>query len=212
MKIVDLPIDKIVPAPWNPNEMDQRMRDRLRCSLQQFGLVVPLVVRPVGKDAFETIGGAQRLREAKELGWTAVPCVIVEADDAHARLLAQALNHIAGQDNPGLRGQVLRDVLEAVPEEEVLALLPDGVDELRTLCNLSEETIAEHLARWEQQQAARLHHLQLQLTQHQLQVVERALRQATAEAKRLRFASPNLRGTALFVICQHFLRRQGGPQ
>jgi ParB family chromosome partitioning protein len=53
--------------------MDETMRSRLRCSIQRFGLVVPLVVRPVGDDCYETIGGAQRLVVLRELGINPVP-------------------------------------------------------------------------------------------------------------------------------------------
>ncbi len=115
MEIVDLPVDSISPAEWNPNEMGQAMLSHLRSSIDRFGLVVPLAVRSVGSSSFETVGGAHRLLAARELGMASVPCVVIEADDAGARLLGQALNHIAGSDNLGLRAEVLRDVLESMP-------------------------------------------------------------------------------------------------
>ena len=87
MNILDLPIDSIIPAPWNPNEMDPEMLSRLRHSIQRFALVVPLVVRLVGDDVYETIGGAQRLSILRELVVESVSCVVVQANDADARLL-----------------------------------------------------------------------------------------------------------------------------
>ena len=95
MEIIDLPIDSIIPAPWNPNEMDPEMLSRLRHSIQRFALVVPLVVRLVGNDVYETIGGAQRLSILRELAVESVSCVLVQANDGEARLLGQAMNHIA---------------------------------------------------------------------------------------------------------------------
>ncbi len=133
MEIVDLPVDSISRAEWNPNEMDQAMLSHLRSSIDRFGLVVPLAVRSVGSDSFETVGGAHRLLAARELGMPSVPCVVIQADDAGARLLGQALNHIAGSDNLGLRAEVLRDVLESMPQEEVMALLPETAASLQAL-------------------------------------------------------------------------------
>ncbi len=112
MEIVDLPADAVSPAEWNPNEMDEAMLAHLRTSIELFGLVVPLAVRSVGSARFETVGGAHRLLAARDLGMASVPCVVIEAHHAGARLLGQALNHIAGSDNLGLRAEVLRDVLE----------------------------------------------------------------------------------------------------
>jgi len=82
LEIVNLPVDSISPAEWNPNEMDEAMLSHLRTSISRFGLVVQLVVRSVGSDSFETVGGAHRLLAARELDMASVPCVVIEADDA----------------------------------------------------------------------------------------------------------------------------------
>ncbi len=116
MKLVDLRLESVVSADWNPNHMDQLMRTRLERSIQRFGLVVPLVVREVAKDTFEIIGGAQRSEVLRQMGFARVSCVLVQADDTDARLLAQALNHIAGQDDLGLRAEVMRHLLSVLPQ------------------------------------------------------------------------------------------------
>ena len=103
-----------------------------------------------------------------------VPCVVIEADEAGARLLGQALNHIAGSDNLGLRAQVLRDLLESLPQQEILHLLPETSASLAALINLGEQSIAQALQQWERLQKARLRHLAFQLTDAQLAVVEEA--------------------------------------
>ena len=61
MQVVDIFIRFITPADWNPNHMGDPMASRLCQSIQRFGLVVPLVVRKIGVNRYETIGGAQRL-------------------------------------------------------------------------------------------------------------------------------------------------------
>ena len=128
MEVIDIPIDSISAANWNPNEMDQEMVTKLRRSVERFGMLVPLVVREVSEGLFETIGGAHRLIVVRKLHHESVPCVVVQIDDGEARLLSQALNHIAGEDNPGLRGEVLRQILESTPERQVAELLPGSFE------------------------------------------------------------------------------------
>ena len=211
MKIIDLPIEQIQEAAWNPNQMDEVMHSRLRRSVERFGLVVPLVVRPIGDDCYQTIGGAQRLAVLKELGVDPAPCVAVEADDAHARLLAQALNHIQGQDDLGLQAQLIKEVLQSLPQEAVLSLLPETAQSLQALASLGQETMADYLKSWQNAQSARLKHLQFQLTPAQLEIVEEALTQILPQAKTAPGDSPNARGTALYLLCQAYLEQQRRP-
>jgi ParB family chromosome partitioning protein len=208
MKIVDIPVQQIHEAAWNPNAMDAVMHSRLRRSIQRFGLVVPLVVRPVAGECYETIGGAQRLAVLKELGVGPVPCVAVEADDTNARLLSQALNRIQGQDDLGSHAELIREVLRSLPEEEVLQLLPETVQSLQALSSLGQDTMADYLQNWQNAQAVRLKHLQFQLTSAQLEIVEEALTQVLPLAKGEPGDSPNARGTALYLLCQAYLEQQ----
>ncbi|HZA21913.1 MAG TPA: hypothetical protein VFA32_04800 [Dehalococcoidia bacterium] len=113
----------------------------------------------MGNNHYETIGGAQRLCILKEMNTSEAECVIVAADDAEARLLSQALNHIAGSDNLGLCAQVLREILESKSQDEVLALLPETAASLQDLTSIGEQSIAQALQHWEQTQKARLRHL-----------------------------------------------------
>ena len=140
MRVVELPVEVVFEPEWNPNEMDSEMRSRLSRSIDRFGFLVPLVVRPIGEGRYETVGGAHRLEVLRGMERTTVPCVIVKADDTQARLLSQSLNHIAGEDNPGLRAEILRQLLAKLPEEEVAAVLPDSVDSLRALASLGQDT------------------------------------------------------------------------
>jgi ParB family chromosome partitioning protein len=175
LEIIDFPMDRIHAADWNPNVMGETMRSHLRRSIERFGLVLPLVVRPTEDGNYETIGGAQRLAVLQELSINPVPCVVVEADDTHARLLAQALNRIQGQDDLGLQAELVREVLQSLPQEEVLQILPETGKSLTAIATLGQEAMADYLKNWQQAQSARLKHLQFQLTPAQLEVVEEAL-------------------------------------
>jgi len=204
MKVTDIPLNRLRPAPWNANQMDEPTLTRLKESITRYGLVENLVVRTKGDDFYEVIGGNWRLKVLEEMGFDSVPCVIVNVDDAHARILAQALNRIEGEDDLGLRSDLLRKALESVSEEEVLNILPETADSLNALASMGQEDIASYLQKWQQAQAARLRHMQFQFTGEELPVVERALELALRQMKE-KTDSPNLRGQALVVICQKYL-------
>ena len=205
MQVVELLSSQIQAPSWNANQMDGAMVMRLEGSIRAFGIVLPLVVRSCGGTRYETIGGAQRLVVLREMGVDSVPCVLVEDDDAEARLLSQALNRIQGQDDLGLRADLLRYVLETLPMVDVLKVLPETKESLQALVDMGKESMAEHLQAWQTAQAARLKHLQFQLLPSQLEVVDEALARVMPEAKASRGDSPNLRGTALYLLCKRLL-------
>jgi ParB family chromosome partitioning protein len=207
VEIIELPIETLKEAVWNVNQVDKSMMQRLRTSIGKYGLVQNLVVRQIA-NGYEVLSGNHRLRLLRELDIKRVPCAVVDVDDAHARLLAQALNHIHGDDDLGLRAELIREVLQVLPEEEVLAVLPDTMDGLKWMANLGQETVAGYLQNWEKARAVRLRNLIFKLTQEQLQSVEKAIDQMLPEAKRQQGISPNARGTALYLICKSFVDKE----
>ena len=174
MQIVNLALDQLREAPWNPNTMTPDVYAKLRESVKRFGVVANLVVRHLG-EAFEVISGNQRLQVYRELAMESAPCFIVELDDAHARLLAQVLNRTHGEDDLGLKAELLQDILSSLDQQEVLDVLPETPESLSVLSGLGQDDIVRHLQVWQQAQKARLQHLTFQLTSEQSVVVERAL-------------------------------------
>jgi ParB family chromosome partitioning protein len=105
--------------PLNPREVfpEGDLRE-LQDSIQRFGLLEPLVVRPL-EGCFEVVSGARRLRVLREVGPTA-PCVVRPFSDAEAviaRLTIQSRNPVEaarGYGRLGLLGYSDREVAEAV--------------------------------------------------------------------------------------------------
>ena len=207
MKITEIAIDMLEQAQWSPNKMDDASRQRLHKSVERFGVVSNLVVRRLRDGRFEVLSGNQRLVELKQSDALSAPCVIVDMDDTQARLLAQALNHIHGEDDLGLRAELLKEVLRSSTEEEVLDILPETAESLQALATMGEEDMASHLDAWQRAQAARLKHLQIQLTSDRMEIVEQAIAQAMPRARLDQAGSPNLRGTAIYLICRAYLSR-----
>lgn len=204
MNIVDLPLDALDFAPWNPNQLDEAMHDRLRHSITTFGNVGMCVVRPTFGGRYELLAGNQRCAVLRDMGHTHVACCIVQLDDASAKMLAQALNHVHGVDDIGLKAEVVQEILQSVSQEDVLRLLPESRESLEALSSLGQADIVAQLQAWESARSARLHHFQAQLVADQLSVVERALEKAmsTMQADP---THPNRRGQALFHLCTSYL-------
>lgn len=128
MNTQDIPLSRLVEAPWNANRMPAQLLVKLEQSVRQFGTVQNLVARPHpdGSDQFEVLSGNQRLRVYRQLELESAPVVIVDLDDAQARLLAQALNRTRGSDDPKAYAALLEEVLREVPAAEVTAVLPES--------------------------------------------------------------------------------------
>ncbi len=208
MKTVDISLTELRPAPWNPNQMDETMMTRLRESISKYGFVEPLVARMIDEEQYEVLSGNQRLKVLEEMGFAMVPCVLVELDNTRAMLLAQALNGLHGEDDLALKGALLKDILSRVSEDEVLSLLPETTESLKSLSLINEMDLAEHLKVWEEAQVARLRHMQLQFTDKQLETVEEAVSLVIHQAKDNGFDNPNTRGNAVFLLCKFYLERR----
>jgi DNA modification methylase len=89
-------LTRVNPAPYNPR-LDLQPGDAaynaLRRSLQEFGLVEPLVFNEATGNL---VGGHQRLKVLLEQGVTEADAVIVSLDDAREKALNVALNKING--------------------------------------------------------------------------------------------------------------------
>ena len=210
MRLADIPVDRLHESPWNPNQVDPNMLRPLKESVRRFDLGQNLVVRHMDNTrAYEVLSGNYRLQVLKELLHTSVPCMVVELDDAQARLLAQALNHGHGEDDLGPRAEAVREILTCVPEDQVLSILPETSNCLNALSTLGQQDMAEHLQAWQKAQGTRLRHLQFQLTSSQLEVVQKVLERGATGDIRAHEDSPNARGTALYLLCRLFLENGG---
>ena len=204
MEIAELPLDRLKQATWNPNAMDSQGLARLQESIRRYGWVVPLVVRLLENGEYEVLSGNQRLTIAQKLGLESVSSVVVDLDDAHARLLAQALNHLHGEDDLGLRAELLRTVLEHLPQEDVLAVLPESAESLTELAALGQQDMAAYLEEWQHTRAARLRHFSAQLTEDQLALVRETLEPFVARVSVGEGGNPNRQGLALLLLCQTY--------
>jgi len=96
-----LPVGYLRANPRNPRKKfdDSDLAD-LTASIKQKGVVQPLLVRPLGGDAYEIIAGERRWRAAQKAGLHDVPVIIREASDKESLELAIIENVQRADLNP----------------------------------------------------------------------------------------------------------------
>jgi ParB family chromosome partitioning protein len=86
----------IAPNPFQPRrEFADAELAELAASIQQNGLLQPIVVRPAPNGAgakWELVAGERRWRAIMKLGWTEIPAVVREVDDRTLLVLALVEN------------------------------------------------------------------------------------------------------------------------
>lgn len=103
-------VDKLNAATYNPRKISGQQLKALKMSIKENGILEPLIVNQ--KTGMTVVSGHQRLRVAKELGFTEVPVKVIDVDEKKEKILNLALNKIGGAfDTPKLEN-VLREVVE----------------------------------------------------------------------------------------------------
>lgn len=98
-----VPVTHIVPNPLQPRRTftDTELQE-LSASIQENGLLQPLVVRPSpsAPDRFELVAGERRFRAVCSLGWSDVPVLVRDASDETLLVLALVENLQRSALNP----------------------------------------------------------------------------------------------------------------
>lgn len=136
LTVREIPTGNLDPNPWNPNRLSPAMRHKLLVYIRREGLVEPLVVRPKSDGRFEILGGYHRWLIAQELGYTTVPCSVVELDDRRAKILSINLNEMKGESVPALLARVVHDLELELSLDDLETQLPYTLPELKDLDRL----------------------------------------------------------------------------
>ena len=107
-----LPVTVLKPAEYNPRKKlkpGDKEYEKIRNSIEEFGFADPLVVNA----DMTIIGGHQRLTVAQDLGYTEVPCAVVDVDKTREKALNVALNKITGAWDENLLADLLKDIQDS---------------------------------------------------------------------------------------------------
>jgi ParB family chromosome partitioning protein len=87
VRLAELPVAGIVPNPRQPRQdFDEEALAELKVSIQEVGLLQPIVVRQLAVDKYELVMGERRWRAAQSLGRETIPAIVRETrDDAMLR-------------------------------------------------------------------------------------------------------------------------------
>lgn len=97
----ELPMDAITPNPRQPREVfDEDALAELVTSIQEVGLLQPVVVRQSTPGRYELIMGERRWRACREAGLETIPAIIRATDDEKLLLDALLENLHRAQLNP----------------------------------------------------------------------------------------------------------------
>ncbi|MDF3300935.1 ParB/RepB/Spo0J family partition protein [Streptomyces tropicalis] len=97
----EIPLDDITPNPLQPRKIfDDEALAELVVSIQEVGLLQPVVVRPLEQGRYELIMGERRLRACRKAGLEAIPAIVRATEDEKLLLDALLENLHRAQLNP----------------------------------------------------------------------------------------------------------------
>ena len=86
---IEVPLSEIEPNRDQPRKnFDPKALSELGANIAQYGLLQPLVVRPLPGGGYQIVAGERRWRACREAGLTTVPVVVKELDDAQTMEIA----------------------------------------------------------------------------------------------------------------------------
>lgn len=133
----EIPLGKIQPNPKQPRrDFDEDELDELAESIKAFGVLQPVVVRPLKAGAYELIMGERRLRASERAGQATIPAVIRKTDD-DSMLRDALIENVHRAD--------LNPIEEALAYEQLLEEFGCTKEELSTRIHRSRPQISNTL-------------------------------------------------------------------
>ncbi|HIS60892.1 MAG TPA: ParB N-terminal domain-containing protein [Candidatus Scybalomonas excrementigallinarum] len=136
MKIEKKHIDDLKPAEYNPRielQTDDEEYQSLKRSIEEFGLVDPIIYN---EQTGNVVGGHQRLKVAKDLGYTEFDVSVVSMSEEKEKALNIALNKISGNWDD----EKLKELLSELDSNELMltGFNEDEIDSLMNDINIDE--------------------------------------------------------------------------
>ena len=130
MQIEKISISKLNPAKYNPRK-DLKPGDaeyeKLKRSIEEFGYVEPIIWN---KKTGNIIGGHQRFKLLKLMGYTEIECVVLALDKLKEKALNVALNKIGGEFDIPLLTDLLKDLSDSDFDATLTGFDLTEIDEL----------------------------------------------------------------------------------
>ena len=126
-KVQPVAIDKLVPFKNHPFKVvDDEAMLRTTESIAQYGVLTPLIARPLEDGTFEIISGHRRAHAAQAAGLTEVPVLVRQMDDDAATVLMVDSNLQRENILPSERAFAYKMKLEAMKHQGTRSDLTSG--------------------------------------------------------------------------------------
>ena len=117
-RVQKIPISELVPFKDHPFKVvDDEAMLRTTESIAQYGVLTPLIARPLEGGTYETISGHRRVHAAQAAGLTEVPVIIRDMDDDAATVLMVDSNLQREHILPSERAFAYKMKLEAMKHQ-----------------------------------------------------------------------------------------------
>jgi ParB/RepB/Spo0J family partition protein len=153
-----IPVDNITPNPEQPRlALDEESLAELSASIQEHGVLQPILVRPLGSNEYQLIAGERRWRASKAAGRTTIPALVGEIDDDTA-LEISIIENLQREDLSPLdeasmydrmireHGYSVRKLAQKLGKDkgylENRLRLADAPDEVRQLVSVRKDTLS----------------------------------------------------------------------
>lgn len=116
--------------------LDNEDMDALVESINDIGIILPLLVRDIGDGHYEVISGHRRLFAAKKIGLETVPCKVITVDDATADIMMVDTNLHREEISPSEKAKSYEVRIKAMKKK---GLLKDAEGERQYESQLAED-------------------------------------------------------------------------
>ncbi len=113
-----IPISKITPFKDHPFQVkDDELMQQTIDSIQQVGILTPVILRPTGDDSYEMISGHRRLYAAEHSGLTELPAIVRDMTDDEAVVLMVDSNLQRENILPSERAKAYKMKMDAIKRQ-----------------------------------------------------------------------------------------------
>lgn len=139
MRIEKRKIDELIPAIYNPRK-DLTINDaeykKIKRSIETFGYVDPIIVN---ERTGVIVGGHQRLKVLKDLGYEEIEVSVVNLDEKQEKALNIALNKISGEWDFELLKDLLEELDDGSFDVELTGFDMDELEKLMTQYHVEDD-------------------------------------------------------------------------
>lgn len=144
--VEQIDIEFIQANPFQPRKnFDEQALEELAQSIQEYGLIQPIIVLKKSANSYILIAGERRLRATKMLGNTEIKAVILDTDEDRLRELALVENIQREDLNPIELANSYKDLIQAlnITQDELAKYIHKSRAQITNtlrLLNLNEDT------------------------------------------------------------------------